>query len=83
LDAAVDPKAAKKKCPDSPLKGRANTLIFPNLNASNIFGHGLMQFTDLQFQFTVLKGLKKPVGIVGRSTPKEIVKNVILSVAAQ
>jgi phosphate acetyltransferase len=49
VDAALNPKAAQRKCLDSPLKGEANTLIFPNLTAANIFIHGLGQLSDITF----------------------------------
>lgn len=83
VDAAVNPTAAKKKCPDSPLKGDANILIFPNLTAANIFCHGLFQFSDMNFFFTMLKGMQKPVAILGRSLPKETHKNMIVSCAME
>lgn len=83
VDAAVSKFGMKKKCPDSPLKGEANTLIFPNLMASNIFAHGLGQFSDMTLDFSIIEGLSKPVGIVGRSTPVETVRNIITSCAMQ
>jgi len=83
VDAAVNPEAAKRKCPDSPLKGEANTLIFPNLTASNISLHALMQFSDSELGFTIIKGLEKPAGILGRTTPLDSVRNVTLSCAMQ
>lgn len=70
FDAAINPYAMERKCPDSVLKGDANILIFPDLNASNIFLHGLMQVTDSEVLFTLTSGLQKPVGILGRSSPK-------------
>lgn len=83
VDAAVNPKAAKRKCPDALIQGDANTLIFPNLNASNIFIHGIMQFGDNDFEFTIMKGLKAPVTIMGRSTPWESMVTMILAMAMQ
>ena len=82
-DAAVNPYAAKRKCPDSPLKGEANTLIFPDLAAANIACQLLGQFADLQFETTILKGLQKPVAILGRSTPTSAVRNMIAGLAMQ
>ncbi len=83
VDAAMSSNAAKSKCPDSPLKGEANTLIFPNLMAANIFAHGLGQFSDMSFIFTVMKGMIKPVVILGRTMPLESVRNMIVSCAMQ
>ena len=36
FDAAVDPRVARTKCPDSAVAGHANTFIFPDINAGNI-----------------------------------------------
>ena len=36
FDAAVSPKVAQTKCPDSAVAGHANTFIFPDINAGNI-----------------------------------------------
>lgn len=83
VDAAVNPNAAKRKCPKSPLKGKADTLIFPNLMSSNIFIHGMGQFSNMGFEFTILNGLQKPVAILGRSTPDYAVRNMIISCAFQ
>lgn len=83
VDAAVNPYAAKRKCPDDELAGTINTLVLPNLTAANILVHSLLQFSDMKFIFTVLAGLKKPVAILGRSTPLETVKNMTIATAAQ
>ncbi|MBC8500290.1 MAG: phosphate acetyltransferase [Nanoarchaeota archaeon] len=83
VDAAVSEFGAQRKCPDSPLKGKANILVFPNLTAANIFGHSILQFSDMTMDFTMLEGLMKPVGIVGRSTPLDTVRNVMVSGAME
>ena len=36
FDAAVSPRVAQTKCPDSKVAGYANTFIFPDINAGNI-----------------------------------------------
>ena len=40
FDAAVSPRVAKKKCPQSEVAGNANTFIFPDINAGNIMYDG-------------------------------------------
>jgi phosphate acetyltransferase len=83
FDAAINPYAMERKCPDSVLKGDANILIFPDLNSSNIFVHGLFQVTDTEMLFSLISGLEKPAGILGRSTPKEFVINLIYAMALE
>ena len=83
VDAAVNKFSAGRKCPDSPIKGDANVLIFPNLTAGNILTHGLMRFSDMKFDFMIIQGLVKPVAILGRSVPAEIIKNNFVSLAMQ
>jgi phosphate acetyltransferase len=83
FDAAVSEFGCKRKCPDSPLKGDANVIVFPNLTASNIFIHGMMQFSDLKFEFSMIKGMEKPVCILGRSTPTELVRNMYVVCAME
>ena len=83
FDAAINPYAAERKCPDSPLKGDANVLIFPDLNAGNIFVHGMFQITDMEALFTLTAGLRHPVGILGRSTPTEYIVNMLYAMAME
>ena len=85
FDAAINPDKAKKKCPDSEVGGKANVLVFPGLTSANIFMHGMMQFApeQLSFDFTFLMGVKKPVSILGRGSTAEMIRNFIISTAAQ
>lgn len=81
FDAAFNKKAAKKKCPDAEIAGKVNVMVFPDLNSGNIFAHSMLQLSDLEMLFTVISGLKKPVTILGRTTPYEHVENLFIVTA--
>jgi phosphate acetyltransferase len=78
FDAAISEYGCERKCPDSPLKGDANVIIFPDLTSGNILSHGLMQFSYVKFMFSVLKGMEKPVSALGRTIPLETLRNMMV-----
>ena len=66
FDAAMVPQVAELKCKDSPLKGTANVLIYPDIQAGNT-GYKTMQYIGgLNAIGPILQGLRKPVNDLSR-----------------
>lgn len=83
LDAAVVEEIARRKAPASPVAGRANVLIFPELNSGNIGAKLLQHVAGANAFGQILLGLDRPAAEVSRGSSAQDILGVAAIVGVQ
>ena len=82
FDAAVSPRVAETKCPDSKVAGYANTFIFPDINAGNIGYKIAQRLGSFEAYGPILQGLNAPINDLSRGCNAQEVYSMAIITAA-
>jgi phosphate acetyltransferase len=83
VDAALVPVIAERKVGDSPVAGRANVLIFPDLNSGNIASKLVQHVARANAYGQILLGLDRPAAEVSRGSTAHDILGVAAIVGVQ
>ncbi len=82
FDAAVSPRVAETKCPDSKVAGYANTFIFPDISAGNIGYKIAQRLGSFEAYGPILLGLNAPINDLSRGCNAQEVYSMAIITAA-
>jgi len=83
VDSAISPSVAKIKLPDSLVAGRANVLIFPDLNSGNIAVKLVQCLAGARVYGHIVNGLSRPAARISRGTLSEDIAAVAAIIGLQ
>ena len=82
FDAAVSPRVARTKCPESKVAGHANTFIFPDINAGNIGYKIAQRLGGFDAYGPIMLGLNAPINDLSRGCNASEVYSMAIITAA-
>lgn len=82
FDAAVSPRVARTKCPESEVAGHANTFIFPDISAGNIGYKIAQRLGNFEAYGPILLGLNAPINDLSRGCNASEVYSMAIITAA-
>lgn len=77
-DSAIVPSVAEKKCKGSSIAGKANVLVFPNLDSGNISYKLVQRIAGVRAVGPILQGLRKPINDLSRGASED---EIVLAMA--
>jgi phosphate acetyltransferase len=82
-DAAIVPSVSTSKAPGSVIEGKANVLIFPNLETGNISYKLIQRLAGVRAIGPILQGIDRPINDLSRGCSIDDIYNMVAITANQ